>query len=98
MLRPVVLSLLLFPVVLTGCSSSDSGVEIGKPSVLAEKPALSIEDWKAMTDITEKYDGATLERLRSDNPELESDKAWAKFEKEVIGPSLVKDRPIKEQI
>ncbi|MCA9007127.1 MAG: hypothetical protein KDA70_17765 [Planctomycetaceae bacterium] len=98
MLYKVCLSLILFPVVLTGCGSSDSGIEIGKPSVLVEQPPLSLEEWKAMTDFTEKYDGATLERLRAGNSDLKSEKAWAQFEKEVIGPSLVKDKPIQPQI
>lgn len=98
MLRGVCLSLMLFPAVLTGCGSSGSDVEIGKPAELAAEAPLSLEEWKAMTDLTEKYDAATLERLRAGNPDLESDQAWARFEEEVIGPALVKDKPLQEQI
>ncbi|MEQ8851514.1 hypothetical protein [Gimesia sp.] len=98
MLRVVCLSLILFPVVLTGCGSSESDIEIGKPAVLAAQPPLTLEEWKAMTDLTEKYDGATLERLRAGNPELKSDRAWDKYQKEFVAPQLVKDKPLKERI
>ena len=77
---------------------------VGQPAVvcdeavLAAQPPLTLEEWKAMTDLTEKYDGATLERLRTGNPELKSDRAWDKYQKEFVAPQLVKDKPLKERI
>ena len=101
MFRVLCMLLMLFPIMLVGygCSSgSDSGIEIGKPSEIPEPTPLPLEEWNAMTDINEKYDIDTLERLRKSDPELKSEKAWAKFMGEVVGPQMAKDKPIKEPI
>lgn len=99
MFRVLCMLLMLFPIMLVGyaCSSdSDSGFEIGKPSEIPEPAPLTLDEWKAMTDHSDKYDIATLDRLRANDPSLKSEKAWKKFMDEVVGPQMVKDKPLKE--
>lgn len=64
-----------------------------KPAPLAPPTALTLEEWKAMTDIPDKYDGATLDRLRMGNPKLQSERAWDAYIKQVIVPERKKDIP-----
>lgn len=99
MFRVLCMLLMLFPIVLSeyGCSSG-SEIEIGKPAEFSEPTPLSLEEWNAMTNTTEKYDVDTLERLRKSDPVLKSEKAWGKFMGEVVGPQMAKDKPIKEPI
>lgn len=100
MFRVLCLFIIFFPIPFSGCggSSSSSGVEIGKPSTIPEPPPLSVEQWKAMTNPNKKYDIDMLERLRNSDPSLKSKKAWKKFMKEVVGPGMKKEMPLKESI
>lgn len=81
----------------SGCSS-DSEIEVGVPSHVPAAAPLSLNEWNDIKDHTEKYDVDTLERLRRGDSSLESEKAWEKFMKEVVGPQMAKDKPIKEPI
>jgi len=53
---------------------------------------LTVDSWKELP-IVEKYDGATLDRLRSENKQLASQRAWDKFMREVVVPSRKVDIP-----
>lgn len=97
MLRIFSMILLLWPVVLTGCGGSDSSVQVGVPSDIPPAAPLSLEEWNAITDVNEKYDIATLDRLRSSDPRLESKKGWNQFMKEVVGPKMKAEMPIRPQ-
>lgn len=77
---------MLIGIALSGCGSPPP------PPAVAEGP-LTIADWKAMTDIQTKYDGATMERLRQGEPSLQEEKAWREFEKTVIVPQRAIDVP-----
>ncbi|RCS49435.1 hypothetical protein DTL42_12985 [Bremerella cremea] len=57
-----------------------------------ETSALTVETWKTLP-IPEKYDGATLERLRMHDDKLKSERAWKKFMHDVIGPEMRTDLP-----
>ena len=96
MIRCISLCVILNLVVLTGCGSSDSEVEIGKPSELAAPESLSLSEWKTISDLTLKYDSSTLEQLRASDPALKTNKAWDKFLNEVILPQMVKDKKAAE--
>ncbi|QDT99308.1 hypothetical protein [Gimesia aquarii] len=99
MFRVLCMLLMLFPIMLSVYScSSGSDIEIGKPTEISEPVPLSLEEWNAITNATEKYDVDTLERLRKSDPALKSEKAWKKFMGEVVGPQMAKDKPIKEPI
>lgn len=80
------LTLLLILAALTGCSSS------APPPVAADGP-LTIAEWKAMTDMQTKYDGATMERLQEGEPSLKGEKAWNEFVKTVVVPQRAIDLP-----
>ncbi|QEG16368.1 hypothetical protein [Gimesia maris] len=93
MFRVVCVLLLLWPVLLTGCGGSDSDVQIGVPSDVSTPPPISLDEWNQMTDINQKYDVDTLERLRASDPELESENAWNQFMKEVVMPKMKEEQP-----
>lgn len=80
------LSPLLVGVALFGCGSPPP------PAPIPEGP-LTIAEWKAMTDMQTKYDGATMERLQQGEPSLQNEKAWREFEKTVIVPQRAIDVP-----
>jgi len=51
---------------------------------------LTLEAWKTLP-LEEKYDGATLERLRQHDEKLKSDRAWKKYLKENVHPDMKKE-------
>lgn len=76
----------LIVIVLLGCGSPPP------PPPMADGP-LTIAEWKAMTDMQAKYDGATMERLQQGEPSLRDEEAWREFEKTVIVPQRAIDVP-----
>ncbi|HAH48366.1 hypothetical protein [Gimesia sp.] len=97
MFRVVCILLLLWPVVLTGCGGSDSGVQIGVPSDVPTPPPISLDEWDKMTDINQKYDVDTLDRLRASDPRLEKENAWDQFLTEVVVPKMKEEKPRPSQ-
>ncbi|QDT89617.1 hypothetical protein [Gimesia algae] len=97
MFRVVCMLFVLWPVILTGCGGSEAEVQVGVPTDIPPAAPLSLEEWNAITDVNEKYDIATLERLRASDPQLESEKGWNQFMKEVVGPKMKAEMPIRPQ-
>lgn len=59
-----------------------------KESAEAERPeVLTVEAWKHL-DPSIKFDGTTMEKLRMDNKQFHSSRAWSKFYKEVVRPEM----------
>ncbi|PQO38909.1 hypothetical protein C5Y96_03290 [Blastopirellula marina] len=57
-----------------------------------EPTALTVDQWKQLP-VGEKYDEATLERLRMEEKSLQSGRSWKKFMNEVVMPEMKKDIP-----
>ncbi|MHC2068099.1 hypothetical protein ACYFX5_11535 [Bremerella sp. T1] len=71
------------------CSSQKAN----SPSSPQETANLTLESWHQLPP-HEKYDGATLERLRMHDEKLvKSNRAWKKFMNEVVIPEMKKDIP-----
>ncbi|WP_339731763.1 hypothetical protein [uncultured Gimesia sp.] len=99
MIRILCAVLIVFQIQLVGCgNSSDSDIVIGTPSKIPTPTALSVEEWKAMPNTPEKFEPSELDRVRRHDPALKSNKAWEKFQKEIVGPELRKNKPQKEPI
>ncbi|WP_425615060.1 hypothetical protein NA78x_004949 [Anatilimnocola sp. NA78] len=64
------------------------------PPPVAAPTALSLEEWKQITDISDKYDGATLDRLRMKDPRLQNERAWQAFMNQNVIPERMKDIPV----
>ncbi|QDU73782.1 hypothetical protein Pan97_07820 [Bremerella volcania] len=63
-----------------------------KDSAEADRPeVLTVEAWKQL-DPSIKFDGTTLEKLRMDNKQFRSSRAWSKFYQEEIRPEMTKDQ------
>jgi hypothetical protein len=85
-------SFLSVAVLLGGCGGS------AKPPVAAAPPPpLTLEEWKAIKDIDQKYDGSTLERLRLSDARLKDDRQWYAYEQRYILPERQRDLPIPGQ-
>lgn len=94
MFRVLCLIIILIPILSTGCGgSSGANIEVGVPADIPPPAPLAVDEWKAMTDLNQKYEISTLERLRASDPSLESEKAWEKFMREVVGPQMKKEKP-----
>lgn len=66
------------------------GKDSEKPKLLPEPTPLTVEEWKPLP-FFEKFDGATLERLRMHDEKLrKSERAWSKFMREVVIPERQK--------
>lgn len=63
-----------------------------KVSLPPEPTALTVEQWREL-HVNEKYDEATLDRLRMEEKSLKSGRAWKKFMEEVVMPEMKKDIP-----
>lgn len=63
-----------------------------KPELPPEPTALTVDQWKQLP-ISEKYDEATLDRLRMEAKNLQTGRAWKKFMNEVVMPEMKKDIP-----
>ena len=74
-----------------GCGSSTSN-SVQPIQDSAELPLLTLEQWKSLP-VEEKYDLATLDRLRQADKSLRPDRAWQKFMKEIVLPERMKDIP-----
>jgi len=81
------LSLVLIMVL--ACSDNQPKI-VDPPS----RSPLTMEAWEGMP-FSQKYDGATLDRLRMADPKLKSDRAWHKFMKEVVIPAREKDSVVE---
>lgn len=68
------------------------GCEAGSSAPADDERPLTFEDWKAMP-AEAKYRGATFERLKLGDPKLQDDRAWDKFQREVVLPARKKDPP-----
>ena len=68
-------------------------MQVGVPSDIPTPSPITLDEWNAMTDISEKYGIATLERLRASDPRLKSERAWNQFMKEVVGPKMKVEQP-----
>ncbi len=79
---------ILAMVLAAGCSGP------APPPVQPDGP-LTVEEWKAMTDMTAKYDPGTFDRLKKGNPKLENEKEWDKFFQTVVAPAHQVDVPKK---
>ncbi|QDU30057.1 hypothetical protein ETAA8_51760 [Anatilimnocola aggregata] len=85
----IALALVCFvSVILAGCDGTPK-----PPASLPTQTALSVDEWKKMTDIPEKYDGVTLDRLRMADPRLKNERAWQAFMKQNVIPERKKDIP-----
>jgi len=79
--------LLTLAALLAGCSKTPP-----PPAPLPPPTALTLEEWRALP-IQEKYDGATFERLRMNNPQLQNEQNWKAYERQYILPERQKDIP-----
>lgn len=73
-------------VALIGCGSEPL------PTPSPEPTAISLAEWKALP-IDEKYDGATLDRLRMSDPKLQNERAWNAFMAKEVIPERKRDIP-----
>jgi predicted small lipoprotein YifL len=73
---------------LIGCGSAPP-----PPLPPAAPTALSLDEWRTMTAIEEKYDGATLDRLRMADPRLRDNRQWQAFMNQHVIPERAKDIP-----
>jgi hypothetical protein len=91
-MKPTILLLLALglsiPLGFTGCGDAPA-----PPSTPAAPTPISLEEWKAISDISHKYDGATLDRLRMADPRLKSERAWDSYMKQNVIPERKKDIP-----
>ena len=63
---------------------------VPQDSAEADRPeVLTVEAWKEL-DPSIKFDGTTLEKLRMDNKQFRSSRAWSKFYQEQIRPEMTK--------
>lgn len=68
------------------CSQAPKeSAEVDRPEVL------TVEAWKQL-DPSIKFDGTTLEKLRMDNKQFRSSRAWSKFYQEEVRPEMAKDQ------
>ncbi len=59
----------------------EESAETDRPEVL------TVEAWRSL-DPSIKFDGTTLEKLRMDNKEFRSSRAWSAFYQEEIRPQM----------
>ncbi|WP_254507416.1 hypothetical protein [Anatilimnocola floriformis] len=72
---------------LTGCGGTPP------PPPLPDAPTpLKLEEWRVLP-IEVKYDGATFERLRMAEPQLQNDRAWQVWFNQNVIPERKKDIP-----
>ncbi|MEZ6090075.1 MAG: hypothetical protein R3C05_19015 [Pirellulaceae bacterium] len=57
---------------------------------LGPLPPLTVEQWRQLP-VQEKYDESTFDRLREQDSNLQSERVWDKFMKEVVVPERTKD-------
>jgi hypothetical protein len=89
MLRHLFVAAVLFAVgLVVGCGEGTPK----PPAPLPPPTALTLEDWKKLP-IEEKYDGATFERLKLNDPNLQHPRNWAAYEYQYIIPERKKDIP-----
>lgn len=77
----------------TPCWLGCGGGKAKPPGPLPPPTALTLEQWKTLP-IEEKYDGATLERLKLGNPQLHHNRSWQMYERQYILPERAKDIPV----
>ncbi len=68
----------------------------GDPPPRQPAPAptpLTLAEWQAMTDVVDKYDPGTLERLKLADPTLNDPRVWQRLMNEVITPARDRDIP-----
>jgi hypothetical protein len=91
-MKPIILYLLgiayLVFAGVTGCGGTPA-----PPSISATPTPLSLEEWKSISDISDKYDGATLDRLRMGDTRLKNERAWESYMKQNVIPERKKDIP-----
>jgi hypothetical protein len=78
---------LLSASLLVGCGSPPP------PPPPAAPTALSLDEWRAITVVEEKYDGATLDRLRMSDPQLQNERTWTIYMNQHVIPERQKDIP-----
>ena len=85
-MRVYLLATVLICVTTLGCGES-------KPKPLpGPAPPLTVADWKVLP-VEEKYDEATFERLRKQDPKLNTPREWDRFMMEVVMPERRQDIP-----
>lgn len=82
MKRIFILALFL---VIAGCGKA-------KVEVATEEQPLSVDEWKLL-EVGEKYQPETLERLKVGDEELESERNWNRFMRDVVVPERRMDIP-----
>lgn len=81
------LTILLLLTLSIGC-----GGKIQPPPPSPELTALSLEEWKSLP-LDVKYDGATFDRLRMNDPRLQDERFWMSYMATHIIPERKKDIP-----
>ena len=71
---------------LAGCGDN------GPPTLPPAPTPLNVQEWKSL-EIQVKYDEATFDRLKLNDPKLKSDREWHRFMREVVVPERKKDIP-----
>lgn len=85
--------LFAFALVLSSCLGTGCGSDhVKAPAPLPPPTAISLDDWKKLP-LEEKYDGATFERLKLNDPHLQHARNWAAFEQQYIIPERKQDIP-----
>lgn len=72
---------------LVGC-----GGEMTPPTTPPAPTPLSVAEWRELP-VGEKYDEATFDRLKLQDPKLKEDRNWARFMAETVVPERKKDLP-----
>ena len=76
----------LIGAVLIGCGGQPPAMTPIAPS------SLSLDQWRQLP-VQQKYAPETLQVLRSSDPKLADERAWARTMQEVVAPERVKDLP-----
>ncbi len=78
--------LLLAATLAFGCGGKSASVKTGPTS------ALTVAEWKALP-VEQKYEPATIERLKLADPKLETSEGWEAFNRSTLLPERKKDFP-----
>ena len=85
-MRSLSFACILGALVFAGCGDD------GPPTLPPAPTPLSVAEWKTL-EIPIKYDEGTFDRLKMNDPKLQTDRGWDRFMREVIVPERKKDIP-----